>query len=104
MNVFELAIVVAPLSGCIAAVRSASGHGPAVIAGCAVAGLVIGAVALLGPCFTATWLWSRRHDPDAPADNPGAVEWLAGTAEVLFAAFSPIISWLVAAHVVSCLL
>jgi hypothetical protein len=101
MNVFELALVVAPVAGCIAAMKSAAGHSPAFVAACAVAGLVIGAVSYFGPVFAATWLWSRVRNPDAPPDRPGAIEWLTGTAAVTFAAVSPIVAWFVATYGVS---
>jgi Na+/proline symporter len=101
MNVFQLAVVLAPLAGCAAAVRSAAGHGSGFVIGCAVAGLVIGAAVSFGPVSAATWVWSRVHDPHVPPDRPEAIEWTAGLAVVLYAAFSPIIAWFVSAYAIS---
>ncbi len=104
MNVFELGIVAAPISGLVAGMTAAKGHSAAVGLACAIGGFLIGAVAYLGPVLASAFVWSRVRNPDAPPERPSAIEWVAGTTVVLLAALSPIVAWVVVSFTVPRLL
>jgi hypothetical protein len=104
MNVFELGIVAAPISGLVAGIAAAKGHSAAVVFACATGGFLIGALAYLGPVLSSTFVWSRVRKPDAPPERPGAIEWVAGTTIVLLAALSPVVAWAVVSFAVRRLL
>lgn len=104
MNVFELGIIAAPVSGLAAGMRAASGHGSGTIVACTVGGLVIGAVAYFGPVFASAYLWSHVSDPDASAEHTGAADWIIGTTVVLLAMASPFIAWFASSFAMSRLL
>ena len=93
MNVFELGSVAAPASGLIAGWTVANGHSVTVRFACATGGLLIGALAYFGLVVPSGFVWSCVRNPDAPPERPGAIEWVAGTTNVLLAALSPIVSW-----------
>jgi hypothetical protein len=101
MNVFELGIIAAPVSGLAAGIRAASGHGSGTVVACALGGVLIGAAAYFGPVLASGYLWSRVRDPDAPAEHPGAADWITGTTVVLMAMASPFIAWFVASYAIS---
>lgn len=93
MNVFELAIVTAPISGLIAGVTAARWQPLSVTLGCAASGALIGAAACFVPMFAAGFVWSRVREASAPPDRPAAAEWTAGAIVVLMAALAPVIAW-----------
>ena len=93
MNVFELGIIAAPITGLIAGTSAANGQTTGVVLACALGGAVIGGAAYFGTVLASGFIWSRVRDPEAPPERPGAIEWTAGTAVVLLAALSPVMAW-----------
>jgi hypothetical protein len=104
MNVFELGMIVAPVTGFIAGVSAARGQTNGILLACALGGAAMGVAAYFGSVVASGFIWLRVRDQEAPPERPSATEWAAGTAVVLLAALSPVIAWCLVRLIVSRLL
>lgn len=104
MNIFEFACILTPLAGLAAGIDAAAGRSVGAVVLGVVGGLVIGIGVYFVCILVPGWVWSRVSDPDAPPVSPGPLEWIAGTAVIVFALLSPIAAWFVSGLCITALL